>query len=442
MKKLVGILLVASIFLSCENEEMNPEAHSNTLESVLSEDGTGNSSGCNFVTPYNNDIDGVEYYSASSDTQPAMSSGDMQQTTQTALQQGAELLYTYKAQGTNTYYSSSQRFNCYGFAWYMAEENDVILNQENNNFKDMQCPVFIGSVEDNSHYFNEGSYVEVDSWVHPAIVHNDLHAMITTETPGIVISKWGLDGPLMRHPVNVGPWAFTLGNEGDFKYYIRNDFCSRYHSPAAYIISGPDKISCDGTATYSVANLKSNDVITWHYDHSFVKISETSSSITLKANATSTSTSGTVSATVDYHTHIDPSICAPDSRTITPKTVHLEKKPLLSYEDITFGNAFGYPANHLCKSHSGNYYQVDNSVFNATQFDVQITHLNGQIISQFTTFSTSRNINFTNLNGFYLFRMRAKNACGYGPWFETEFEYRDCSVGGGGGGSSSETGDW
>lgn len=326
----------------------------------------------------------------------------------------AELIYTYDG------YSSTKKFNCHGYAWYMSLYENPLDN-----------PIWLGDGQEGSpgffdpedNYLLDNSFIEVNEPIFPGIVRwlNADHSAVTTDTPGIIISKDNT-GPLLRHPVNGGPHPYTLGNEeqAGIKYYIVHDYCNRYYPKGTYTISGPSNVYIK-EGIFTINDLKEYDNVDWEYSSNFDSIGGTANSITLKVDCNSSYSRGWIKASI---LHAPGTYC--DSLIELPKTYVYTGKPSISYFDVTFENAFDNPAYYLCKSHSGNYFEVDNK-YDATSFDVQICNLNGQVIYQFTTNYNRKSINYTNLNGYYLFRIRGTNSCGTGDWLEFEIEYRDCS---------------
>ncbi len=108
----------------------------------------------------------------------------------------AFIIYTYPSSGNpNIKYSSSGRFNCHGFAWYMTAGEGSGLSD----------PRWIGYAPDNEDehiYWQDGSYTEIQSVDYPCVISYDPavsdHSAISQPVPGKVVSKWA-DGPLMYH---------------------------------------------------------------------------------------------------------------------------------------------------------------------------------------------------------------------------------------------------
>lgn len=362
----------------------------------------------------------------------------------------AEFIYTYKGKNNpKNCYSSSFRFNCHGFAWHMAQLSEDLRDPLENLNDQLSEPVTfeLGQLEGDFPYISDGSFVLVEedelvnNWIHPAIVLcGPGHSAITTETPKIVISKWEDDGPLVKHSINESPYPIELGDP-KLKFYIIHDYCNRYYSKNKLKISGPSEVDfcVNPVVKYSVDLVQTSDDIIWQYSNDFIVVEEEGNYIKLRSN-NNTDNQGWVEATVNPGSNTD---CA--SVKLDRYDVNISpyvETPVFSYEDITLENAFGSPAYYLCNSHTGNKYYIDNK-YEASHFKVQICRLNGQILYQFSTSSTSGYLNYPNLNGYYLFRICGRNDCSYpyyGDWLETEIEFRDCTSGGGSG-ETGETGD-
>ena len=99
---------------------------------------------------------------------------------------------------------SSKKYNCHGYAWHISDAGDTV---------DIETP--------DSYYFNGSnpSYLlNTDTTNLSKVYYNGEkvyyysagHSAKTTETPGIVISKWG-SGPLVQHKVRHCPYmGYTL----------------------------------------------------------------------------------------------------------------------------------------------------------------------------------------------------------------------------------------
>jgi len=136
--------------------------------------------------------------------------------------------------------SSTNKFNCHGYAWIKAAEGvdiDRWIGLALNN-------------RDPDIYMTDGSYLEVPMAAYPGKIFWNRpgdHSAVTTDQPGIVISKWN-NGPLMKHNLNYGIFA---SNGTDVKYYVRTP-----------VISGTDLIPCSGTVSYTLPSTISS--ITWN----------------------------------------------------------------------------------------------------------------------------------------------------------------------------------
>lgn len=113
------------------------------------------------------------------------------------------------AQQIATYddHSSSRKFNCHGYAWYMSELPNPLGS-----------PRWIGKdyQTDEDIYMTDGSYIEVSTPTYPGKVSwaSGDHSAVTTSQPGWLISKWN-EYPLMRHQWNDSPFGTS-----NLKYYI------------------------------------------------------------------------------------------------------------------------------------------------------------------------------------------------------------------------------
>lgn len=103
--------------------------------------------------------------------------------------------------------SSTRRFNCHGYAWYMTESGLLFNN-----------PRWIGYSlpTEEDIYMSDGSYVQVASEMYPGKVSwgSADHSAVTTSNPGIYISKWN-EYPLFQHAWNNTPYGTS-----NLKYYV------------------------------------------------------------------------------------------------------------------------------------------------------------------------------------------------------------------------------
>lgn len=125
----------------------------------------------------------------------------------------AEAIDTYPAtDDPDIYYSSSRRFNCHGYAWYMMSSEGSGLND----------PRWIGYyyTTDEDIFMTDGSYTEVQNEVYPGKVSwaSGDHSAISTSETGRYISKWN-EYPLMEHDWDDSPFGTQ-----NLKYYQLNCF--------------------------------------------------------------------------------------------------------------------------------------------------------------------------------------------------------------------------
>ncbi|MGQ7868303.1 hypothetical protein [Sunxiuqinia sp. sy24] len=141
-------------------------------------------------------------------------------------------------------YSSTRKFNCHGYAWHISEGGSDRW-------------IGYGYPYDNNPeytYWQDGSYVEVAQSVYPGKVNwlSGDHSAITTENPGVLISKWN-EYPLMRHAWDDSPYGTS-----NLKYYKLN-----------FSISGPSLV-CSSGASFSLSNLPAVNSIAWNQDQTFL----------------------------------------------------------------------------------------------------------------------------------------------------------------------------
>jgi len=91
-------------------------------------------------------------------------------------------------------YSSSRKYNCHGYAWYMIGDEEI------------NDPVWIGcsSAGQTYKYWQDMSYSEVPVQYATHVDYSGDHSAITTDETDIYISKWNMY-PLMRHHKNYHP---------------------------------------------------------------------------------------------------------------------------------------------------------------------------------------------------------------------------------------------
>ncbi|MDR1369699.1 MAG: T9SS type A sorting domain-containing protein [Dysgonamonadaceae bacterium] len=163
--------------------------------------------------------------------------------------------------------SSSDKFNCHGYAWIKVE-------QYIDRWIEMDCTLGMTEHPEIA-YMTDGSYTEVSQETYPGKVYwlDGDHSAITTSQPGIVISKWG-NGPLMQHALNYGQFG------GAIKYYVKTSSIS-----VSVSVSGPSSFcSIGSSATYSVPNLPAGATVTWSNSSNLSKSGNTGSSQVFTSN--------------------------------------------------------------------------------------------------------------------------------------------------------------
>lgn len=104
-------------------------------------------------------------------------------------------------------YSSTRRFNCHSYAWYMSQKSPELTN-----------PRWIGYYSGNTDehiYWNDGSYIEVVNETYPGMVSwaSGDHSAITTSVTGIWKSKWN------EFPLFIHNWDDTPYGTNNLKFY-------------------------------------------------------------------------------------------------------------------------------------------------------------------------------------------------------------------------------
>lgn len=153
-------------------------------------------------------------------------------------------------------YSSTGRFNCHGYAWYLE-----------GSFSN---PRWIGYYyqTDEDVYMSDGSYVQVLNEMYPGKVSwgSGDHTAMTTSTQGVWISKWNRY-PLFRHA-----WNNTLYGTSNLKYYVLTS------------ISGSTAILCNSSSrNFTVVSIP-NASYSWSVGNGLTK-TENGYSCTVTSNS-------------------------------------------------------------------------------------------------------------------------------------------------------------
>jgi len=137
--------------------------------------------------------------------------------------------------------SSTLTYNCHGYAWNIVEGGSAVV---------------LDGYYDLNPYWEDGSYVQVmDSTLATKIVYqidsfpNYIdHSVICTDDPDTVISKWGYDGPLVKHHLDDCIWKAS-------------DYTLRYYKLKPGMITGPETI-CD-EETFEIDSTTSTTRFNW-----------------------------------------------------------------------------------------------------------------------------------------------------------------------------------
>lgn len=132
---------------------------------------------------------------------------------------GAQFLPTLPG-GNPPYPSSSSKFNCHGYAWYMYWRGS----------SQFDAPWKMHDYEAEK-YFDDPSYVECSATDADILWINDgAHSALTTEDPDELLSKWA-DGPLAVHGKDSGesPWPITSTNTVYYKKCLE-EISTTYYS--------------------------------------------------------------------------------------------------------------------------------------------------------------------------------------------------------------------
>ena len=133
------------------------------------------------------------------------------------------------------------QYNDKGYAWYKSETSQNVAIGYSNAFAD-------------TIYWADKSYIEIPASISSLATKVKYISSTFTavkEDNSWYVSKWGFDGPLVRHhPTDVPDY---LNPSSPRKYYMRNPNCS---------ISGAQLI-CSGSESYSVTNLPAGFTVTW-----------------------------------------------------------------------------------------------------------------------------------------------------------------------------------
>ncbi len=154
--------------------------------------------------------------------------------------------------------SSTRRFNCHGYAWYMTETG-MLFNSAR----------WIGylATTDEDVYMSDGSYVRVASEMYPGKVSwgSGDHSAVTTYTQGVFISKWN-EYPLFRHNWNNTPYGNT-----NLRYYVST------------MINGEKTVLCNSSSRNYTVRYIPNATYSWTVGSGLTKV-ENGNMVTVTAS--------------------------------------------------------------------------------------------------------------------------------------------------------------
>ena len=163
-------------------------------------------------------------------------------------------------------------YNCHSYAWNMSEDGPVCwLNWD----------------PDLHWYWDDGSYVEtIESQAEKVYYYAGDHSAIKDpQNNNMYISKWG-EGPLVRHPLNVGPPAYSMNHR---KFYKHKEL----------EISGSVMIGKNEQKTFSINYIPYGTTLTWDYSTSlFTKVSASGKNIVLKLKSPTITGDGSLTAII------------------------------------------------------------------------------------------------------------------------------------------------
>ncbi len=288
-------------------------------------------------------------------------------------------------------YSSTNLFNCHGYAWYMSE-NASPLNK--------YCCIEDPNEDD---YMTDGSYVQVASEMHPGKVFwsglKDHSA--TTYQSGVYISKWGR-GPLARHDWDEQPYG-TAG----LKYYVSTS------------VSGSTAILCSSTRSFSAQNIP-NASYDWY----------AGLGLTLNSNG-NYNTSVTVNGSYYGKTHIRVEITSPLGGGVNDVKLGPELEftivgsNTINATNVVFTNCNSITGS-LCTNCDDNEFGLPSGEYEYAE--VKLTNLAGTTTyDQFYCYSQSETVDWGQYAaGTYKFWVRGINDCGTSSWSSTNLSIVDC----------------
>lgn len=215
-------------------------------------------------------------------------------------------------------------------------------------------------------------------------------------------------------PVNNENHVFlSTENVAWIKNQISTDFqnCIVICSPLS--ISG-DNTVCTTSNSYSIPSLPAGATVHWNVSPLGIATPNTPD---LTETTLTQNYNGVVTLTA-----VITNACGGQSP-ITKANIIISSPPVINF--VSFTNAvggFGY----WCSSHTNNLFSVEPDLQNVSYEARLLKYPSMVVVSTNTMANTAADPFGPNSPGWYVFQLRASNACGPSEWLETEVEYVNC----------------
>ena len=285
----------------------------------------------------------------------------------TASEKSAYASYVTNNYGATVISEATKTYNCHAYAWHMAEGGDSVW-------------IGLNSITDENVYWDDNSYIEVAESFATKVSYyesaNANHSAIRI-TNNLYRSKWG-KLPLVEHEPNVCPYDTSMPK----KFYIRKPIIS-----GSYLVCS--------TESYTIQNLPSNATVQWSLSNSRLSL--------VSGQGTGTATFQKVSngaCTISAQILIGTTTITTITKDVWAGT---PTQPSIS----------GWPSNNQFLPRTS--YQFD-----ATgDSEAQILEYQWCVVSGATITSGGNTNSATfkmNNSGSVKIGVRARNACGWGPY--------------------------
>ncbi len=294
----------------------------------------------------------------------------------------------------NTYgpYSSSMRFNCHGYAWYMVESGSGL-----------NTPRWIGyySTTAEDIYMSDGSYVQVKNEMYPGKVSwgSGDHSAITTSQSGVFKSKWN------KYPLFEHDWDDTPYGTNNLKYYVSTN------------INGSSSVLCNNsTRTFTTTNIPGASY-SWSVGNG----------LTLNSNG-NYSTSVTANSYYSGSSWIIDTITSPLSGNNNDVKISKKKTFWVGKPQVyTLGNNLvdlnGTPKTYFCYDQANECEAVNiGGDAHITAWEWRVT---GGTVYPYGAQNRYATI-YPNSYSTFMVEIRAHNACGWTDWARMWTEVEDC----------------